>query len=338
MNKLLSEMCAGLTMPAEGGQRLGPKPGSHVMKALIKDGAEVRLREIDPPQLRRPDQVRIRVAAAGLCRTDLYVAEGLLPSSSRLVLGHEFAGTVSEIGSEVGNLGIQQRVAVFPWMGCGQCRWCQDGHQTACPQRRMLGVHQDGAFAEEIVVPAALVYGLPDTTSFRAAAYAEPVAASLAILKAGLNPHGRGLVYGRNRIAELTYRLMRLHGFSRVELLKEQKEECSFDYVVETVTHPDDVARMLKLLRPGGTLVVKSRHPRPLQLDLQQLVPKEIRLAAVNYGDFQQSLDLLKDPRFHYEDLLGVGHPLEDWRQLFEEARRDESTKSFFRLSDVWDR
>lgn len=308
------------------------------MKALIKDGAEVRLREVDPPALSHPNQVRIRVAAAGLCRTDLYVAEGLLPSLSRLVLGHEFAGTVAEVGSEVAGLGLHQRVAVFPWMGCGQCRWCESGHQTACPQRRMLGVHQDGAFAEEIVVPAGLVYTLADSTSFRAAAYAEPVAASLAILRAGLDPHSRGLVYGRNRIAELTFRLMRLHGFSRVELLEDQREECSFDYVVETVTHPEDVARMLRLLRPGGTLVVKSRHPRPLQLDLQQLVPKEIRLAAVNYGDFQQSLDLLRNPQFQYEDLLGVGHPLEDWRLLFEEARRDESTKSFFRLSDVWDR
>lgn len=307
------------------------------MKALIKDGAEVRLREVDPPKLRDSRQLRIRVAAAGLCRTDLFVAEGLLASAPRLVLGHEFAGTVTELGGEVTEFTTHQRVAVFPWLGCGQCRWCQNGHQTACPQRRMLGVHLDGAFAEEIVVPASLVYSLPDTTSFRAAAYAEPVAASLAILRAGLNPHSRGLVYGRNRIAELTYRLMKLHGFSRVELLDGQKEDCSFDYVVETVTHPEEVVRMLKLLRPGGTLVVKSRHPRPLQLDLQQLVPKEIRLSAVNYGDFQQSLDLLRDPGFHYEDLLGVGHPLEDWRELFEEARRDESTKSFFRLSDVWD-
>ncbi|MFN8607276.1 MAG: alcohol dehydrogenase catalytic domain-containing protein [Vulcanimicrobiota bacterium] len=308
------------------------------MKALMKDGAEVRLREVDPPVLKHPGQVRIRVAAAGLCRTDLYVAEGALSSASRLVLGHEFAGSLSELGSEVRGLELHQRVAVFPWLGCGQCRWCQAGHSTACPQRKMLGVHLDGAFAEEIVVPANLVYVLPETISFRAAAYAEPVAASLAILKAGVNPHSRGLVYGRNRIAELTYRLMRLHGFSRVELLSDQKEECSFDYVVETVTQPEEVARMLRLLRPGGTLVVKSRHPRPLQLDLQQLVPKEIKLSAVNYGDFQESLNLLRDPRFHYEDLLGVGHPLEDWRELFEEARRDESTKSFFRLSDVWDR
>lgn len=307
------------------------------MKALIKDGAEVRLREIEPPPLKHAGNLRVRVAAAGLCRTDLYVAEGSLPSAGRLVLGHEFAGTVAELGQDVKGFSLHQRVAVFPWLGCGQCRWCQAGHTTACPQRRMLGVHLDGAFAEEIVVPAGLVYALPDTTSFRAAAYAEPVAASLAILRAGLNPHSRGLVYGRNRIAELTYRLMRLHGFTRVELLRDQRDECSFDYVVETVTHPEDVERMLHLLRPGGTLVVKSRHPRPLQLDLQQLVPKEIHLAAVNYGDFQESLDLLRNPKFKYEDLLGVGHPLEDWRALFEEARRDESTKSFFRLSDVWD-
>lgn len=310
------------------------------MKALVKDGAEVRLRDVPSPKIVHPLQVRIRVAAAGLCRTDLYVAEGTLASRNQLVLGHEFAGAVAQLGEQVGNLHLNQRVAVFPWLGCGQCRWCQQGHSTACPQRQMLGVHLDGAFAEEIVVPSGLVYGLSDDTSFQAAAYAEPVAASLAVLKAGLQSHQRGLIYGRNRIAQLTLRLMRLHGFSQVEMLdpETRNEENSFDFVVETLTAPDEVSRMLHLLRPGGTLVVKSRHPRPLELDLQTLVPKELKLCAVNYGNFQDSLDLLHDPKFDYSDLLGAGHPLEDWRSLFEEARRDESTKSFFRISDVWDR
>lgn len=310
------------------------------MKALVKDGAEVRLRQIDEPKLAHPNDVRIKVAAAGLCRTDLYVAEGLLSSRAQLVLGHEFAGTVLECGGQVAHLATDQRVAVFPWKGCGHCPWCRAGQATACPQRQMLGVHLDGAFAEEIVVPAGLVYPLDDATSFQAAAYAEPVAASLAVLKAGLGSNQRGIVYGRNRIAELTLRLMRLHGFRQVELLEPGKlyDECSFDFVVETLTAPSEVNNMLRILKPGGTLVVKSRHPQPLQLDLQTLVPKELRLAAVNYGDFRRSLELLQEPAFDYSDLLGAGHPLEDWRSLFEEARRDESTKSFFRISDVWDR
>jgi L-iditol 2-dehydrogenase len=310
------------------------------MKALVKDGAEVGVRQVPSPKLAHPEQVRIRVAAAGLCRTDLYVAEGLLSSRSQLVLGHEFAGTIAEMGPQVTQFSLDQRVAVFPWLGCGHCRWCERGHSTACPQRQMLGVHRDGAFAEEIVVPASLVYPLRDETSFQAAAYAEPVAASLAVLKAGLDTGQRGLIYGRNRIAQLTLRLMRLHGFERLEMLDPESplEESSFDFVVETLTAPEEVSKMLHLLRPGGTLVVKSRHPRPLELDLQTLVPKELKLAAVNYGDFQRSLDLLHHPGFDYSDLLGAGHPLEDWRALFEEARRDESTKSFFRLSDVWDR
>jgi len=310
------------------------------MKALIKDGVEVRLQDVAPPPLQHPAQVRIRVAAAGLCRTDLYVAEGLLPSKGRLVLGHEFSGTLEEIGSQVTHLNTGQRVAVFPWLGCGQCPWCLRGASTACPQRQMLGVHLDGAFAEEIVVPGHLVYPLPDGISFQAAAYAEPVAASLAVLKAGLSQQQRGLIYGRNRIAELTLRLMRLHGFQNLELWNPDLplDESSYDYVVETMSAPQEVTRMLRILKPEGTLVVKSRHYLPLQLDLQTLVPKEIRLVAVNYGDFPSSLELLQNPDFHYADLLGEGHPLEDWRTLFEEARRDESTKSFFRLSDVWNR
>ena len=91
------------------------------MKALVKDGAEVRLRDVPSPKIVHPLQVRIRVAAAGLCRTDLYVAEGTLASRNQLVLGHEFAGTVAQLGDQVGNLQLNQRVAVFPWLGFGQC-------------------------------------------------------------------------------------------------------------------------------------------------------------------------------------------------------------------------
>lgn len=296
------------------------------MKALLKSGTCVSVGRCQRPKLSHPNDVRIRVRVSGLCRTDLYVAQGLLDSPTDLVLGHEFSGTVEELGSEVRDLRIGQRVAVFPWLGCNKCAWCQSGKSTACARRQMLGVNLNGAFAEEIVVPASIVYGLPDEMSFQMGAYVEPVAASLAVLKAPIEPHQRGLVFGKNRIAELTFRLMKARGFSNLELGIGDYPDNSFDFVVETL--PQQVSQCVRVLKPGGTLVIKSRHPEPIQLDLLQVVPKELRMAAVNYGDFQTSIQTLLELPVH--DLLGPVHPLEDWQQLFAEANSDESTKRFF--------
>jgi len=201
----------------------------------------------------------------------------------------------------------------------------------------MIGVDRDGAFAEEVVLPAHLVHALPESMSFQAGAYVEPVAASLSILKAGLKPADSGLVYGRGRIGELTHRIMRSAGFRNVQLsppdTRELPDSC-FDYVVETQAGPQAMKEILRLLKPGGQLILKSRYPWPLELDMLTLVAKELKLQAVNYGDFAESIELLRGAAFPIGDLLGPVHPLEEWPLLFEEAGRDESTKRFFLINE----
>jgi threonine dehydrogenase-like Zn-dependent dehydrogenase len=318
------------------------------VKALCKDGTEVAIKSRLAPKLVDSRHVRIAVVMAGLCRTDLYAAQGQLAGPSSLVLGHEFSGRILDVGGEVEGLRPGSKVAVFPWLGCGVCPVCLSGLPTACSARQMLGVDRDGAFAEEIVVPASLVYALPEEMSFQAGAYVEPVAASLSVLKAGLSPSQRGLVFGQSRIAELTYRIMVSAGFlnlhrhggpgalrdPRADIDTRDWPESSFDFVVETLATPQAMRECLRLLRPGGQLILKSRYPWPLELDMLTLVAKELKLSAVNYGDFQESIELLRTNAFPLQDLLGPVHPLEDWRLLFDEASQDESTKRFFQLND----
>jgi threonine dehydrogenase-like Zn-dependent dehydrogenase len=270
--------------------------------------------------------VRIRVAVAGLCRTDLFVARGLIPSRDELTLGHEFSGRVLESAK----LTAGQKVAVFPWLGCGNCALCREGRSASCPERKMLGMHLDGGFAEEIVVPEALVHAIPEAMSFQAGAYVEPVAASLAMLQLDLT--GRGFVYGQNRIGRLALKVLQANGV-QAELLQDSRDlpASSYDWAVETLSDPQSMREIVRLLRPGGLLVLKSRTPRPLQLDLLELVAKELRLQAVNYGSFQQSIDLLQSGRLGEE--LGPMHPLTDWPLLFEQ--NDESSKRFFQIGDL---
>lgn len=310
------------------------------VKALLKDHRQVGVRSLPDPVLQSPDQVLIRVMIAGLCRTDLYAARGELEGPAQLILGHEFSGVIEALGSAVEALQVGQRVTVFPWQGCRSCPWCLAGKSSACSQRQMLGVHLHGGFAERVVVSQEMVYPLNPGLSFQAGAYVEPVAASLAVLKAGLNPQQRGMIYGENRIAELTYRVLKASGFTHLEKVSQPEDyaENSFDFVIETRASPEDVRHILRLLKPGGQWVIKTRHPRPLEVDLLTLIAKEPRLTPVNYAGFQESMALLQQPGLQLEGLLGPVHPLEEWPLLFEEAEKSEGSKRFLSLvdDDVW--
>ena len=217
----------------------------------------------------RADDVVVRVALAGICRTDLYAARGQLGTvRDGLILGHEFAGTVDEVGADCGGLRPGDRVAVFPFVPCGDCVNCAEGRERNCLRRSMLGVDRDGAFAAYVAVPARCVYRLPARLSLRVAAYAEPVAAALAVLDAGLRPDQRGLILGRNRFAVLIERVLRAHGFGQVRLSDpvggdDRPSAHAFDFAVETGATAEALAEAVRVTRPLGTVVLRSRQPWP---------------------------------------------------------------------------
>lgn len=119
-----------------------------------------------------PDEVRVRVRAAGVCGTELHFTDGLYaPSQVPMTLGHEAAGTVDAVGTEVTGWAAGDRVAVYYYLFCGACRWCLLGRQNLClTPRGVLAFAADGAFAEHVVVPARCLVRLPDELSFEQAA------------------------------------------------------------------------------------------------------------------------------------------------------------------------
>ena len=119
-----------------------------------------------------PDEVRVRVRAAGVCGTELHFTEGLYaPSRSPMTLGHEAAGTVDAVGSAVEGWAEGDRVAVYYYLFCGACRWCVRGRQNLClAPRGVLAFAADGAFAEHVVVPAHCLVRLPHSLDFSQAA------------------------------------------------------------------------------------------------------------------------------------------------------------------------
>ncbi len=311
-----------------------------MMQAVIRSGGKTTLNEVPPPEVRAVDDVLIRVEVAGICRTDLYAAEGRLPGPEPLILGHEFSGVVERVGEQVRKVTVGDRVAVMPWIECGTCRGCCSDFGTAlrCLHPRMLGVDLDGAFAEYVVVPERNAYVVPPKLPATLAAYAEPIAASLAVLKAGFQPNARGLIYGDNRIAQLTLTLLKSQGFPDVVaydpcISAYEVEDSSFDFVVETVATESALDFVLRAVRPGGKVVLKSRPCQPVALDLRAAVLKEVTFHAVNYAPFSSALDLAAGGGLELEDLLGPVYPLAAYQEAFAAASGREAKKVFLTLS-----
>jgi L-iditol 2-dehydrogenase len=299
------------------------------MKALRKSGPPLGVCQLAVPAA-GPGEVLVRVAVAALCRTDVHVARGLVPAANPVVLGHEFAGTLAAVGAGVTGLRVGDRVAVVPVLPCRRCALCESD-PINCPQRGMLGVDRDGAFAGFVAVPADLVCAIPDHLSFQHAACAEPVAAALAVLQADIQSGRRGLVLGRNRFSRLIEAVLHLHGFTDVTV--GEPASGAYDFVVETGVGPVTLAAMLAAVRPRGTLVLRSRQPGTVALDLLTAVTKQVTLRAVNYGSFRRALVLLAEGALDLAELLGPVFALEQYADVFAQSEASESVKLFF---DPW--
>ncbi|CBN58160.1 MULTISPECIES: zinc-dependent alcohol dehydrogenase [Kamptonema] len=306
------------------------------MKALLKKNGKVSLESIPKPKSYSDNDVLIEVKTAGLCRTDIYVAEGKVKSIDPLILGHEFAGIIQEIGKNVSNLRSGNRVTVNPQIPCSKCHICTSGKTAYCQNTSFLGIHLQGAFAEYATVPASAVHLLPENVDFKMGAYTEPIAASLAVLKANIAPHETGLIYGDNRISQLTHKILKAYGFEDVTIYdaasdRELKPDY-YDFIIETLVTSEALNAMLQALRPGGKIILKSRQHQPVALNVNQILKKEPIFHAVNYGSFEEALYLMASGQIDLDDILGEEFELEDFETVFSAAKQGESRKLFFRF------
>jgi threonine dehydrogenase-like Zn-dependent dehydrogenase len=304
------------------------------MKAIVKRGPTVALCDVPIPDV-APDQVRVRVAMVGVCRTDIYVARGQIDCADPVILGHEFAGTIDAVGLEVTTIRRGQRVAVRPIYGCRTCTICQRVDEINCPYRTMLGVDHDGAFAEFVSVPAHCAFPINDQLSWQAAAYAEPLAAAMAVL--GPTRLARKiLILGRNRFALLLQRLLVTTNSRRDVVLCDlasgdaEPRQDFFDVVIETGLTSDTLPRMIRAARPEGTLVLKSRQPHSIPFDVLPAILKRLTIHAVNYQPFYDAVKLLPELLVSLKDLMGPVSPLEAFAEVFDLAEGGESAKLFF--------
>lgn len=254
------------------------------MRAMVLDrpGASLRL-ERRPAPTPGPSQVRIRVRACGVCRTDLHVVDGELPHASLpLVPGHQIVGEVVELGRDVSGLHVGQRVGV-PWLGwtCGRCEFCGRGRENLCEAARFTGYQVDGGFAEQAVADHRYCFPLPER-------YSDVEAAPL--LCAGLIGHralrmtdkARRLgVYGIGAAAHIVLQLAAHEGREIYAFTREgdqasqhfarelgacwvgassQTAPCRLDAAILFAPVGELVPAALRALAPGGSVVCAGIH------------------------------------------------------------------------------
>jgi threonine dehydrogenase-like Zn-dependent dehydrogenase len=262
------------------------------------------------------DEAVVRVRRAGVCDTDLALAAGYM--RYRGVLGHEFVGVVDEDGSDLAG----RRVVADINAGCGECEDCRrrDGHH--CAQRTVLGIlGRHGAFAERLAIPRRNLVPVPDVVSDDAAVFAEPLAAAFAVLDVlPPDPAPPIVVLGDGKLGLLIAFALRSAGRevisighhaeklalaeavgARTMLESELDESASprleTDAVIEATGSAGGLRRALALVRPRGTIVLKTTIAGPTEVDLSPVVVNELRVLGSRCGDMRRAVAALASGR-----------------------------------------
>jgi propanol-preferring alcohol dehydrogenase len=276
-----------------------------LMRAARFHGLAAGLRLDDVPwPTPGPDDVVVRVAACGICGSDVHFLEGMpVPAPLPLTLGHEPAGVVDAVGAQVRGWRPGDRVAIHLGLGCGRCRTCTSGFPNACRLLKAPGLQQDGAFAEAIRVPAACLVAVPAGVSLAAAAVATDCVTSpyhALRCRGRLEAGERVAVIGTGGLGTMGVRLAKLLGAAEVLAVDRsavalaratacgadavlhvradddpagwvvERTDGGADLVLECVGTPETVAAGVRALRPGGRLVVVGVGIAPPRIDLPQ--------------------------------------------------------------------
>jgi len=326
------------------------------MKALLlSEYKHLQLAELPDPAP-GPGEVLVRVAACGICGSDVHGYDG---SSGRrippIVMGHEAAGTIAALGDGVNDFAVGDRVTFDSTVYCGACSNCRRGDVNLCDYRQVLGVscadyRRAGAFAEYIVVPARILYRLPDSLSFAEAAMLEAVSVALhGVSLAEISSNTTALVLGAGMIGLLTLQALRAAGCSRIfvadldgtrlklareagatAVLNSEKDivpeilqrtgGAGVDVAMEAVGRNETVKASIECVRKGGTVVLVGNISPEVTLPLQKVVTRQIRLqgSCGSAGEYPQAIQYLTSGAIQVKPLISATAPLEDGPRWFE--------------------
>ncbi len=321
------------------------------MRGLHLDAGRLHLRNDLPRPTPRAGETRVRVLRAGICATDLALARGYMGFAG--TPGHEFVGVA------LGGALAGQRVVGEINAACGTCADCRNGNDRHCPARTVLGIAgRSGAFAEELCLPARNLLAVPAGVDTDAATFTEPLAAALQIgAQVDLTGVDHALVAGDGKLGLLCAHALAAAGIAvtvagrhaeRARLLPARATHVTgwlegaappatqpFPLAVEATGNPDVLARIVALLRPRATLVLKTTTERPATLDVARIVVDEITVLGSRCGRFAPALAMLAGGTIPTASLIAARYPLADAEAAFAHAARRGTLKVLIEMASV---
>jgi len=342
------------------------------MKALVKYGMgenDIELRDIPEP-VPKPNEVKVKVEATGICGTDLYGYSAIKPP---VVLGHETAGIVVEIGEEVKDIGIGDRVTTETTAYiCGKCRYCQNKEYNLCEYRKGLGSSVNGAFAEYFVIRKESIHLIPSCLDFISASLFEPLSCAThsVMEQANLLKGEVVLVLGPGPFGLLIAQVAQVLGArviivgiegdeKRLDLAKNLGIDLIFriekkdlekglpniiigndiDVVFECSGSITAVKYGLKVVRKGGRFIQAGIVRVPIELDFNELLfNKELHLIGSRTqkpSSWDKALQLVDEGKVNLGKMVSDVLPLSDWKEGFKKAKEKNSIKVVLRPENI---
>ncbi|MCL4871359.1 MAG: alcohol dehydrogenase catalytic domain-containing protein [Anaerolineae bacterium] len=320
------------------------------MRAVVVKSGQVTVVPDYPQPIPSAGEALIQVKLAGICSTDLEIVKGYYGFQG--VLGHEFVGVVVDCAEQSW---VGQRVVGTISLGCRVCAVCLHRGPEHCPNRQTLGIwHKDGIFADYQTLPIVNLIPVPDELPDEAAVFVEPLAAALRIREQlPIRPSQTIAVVGPGRLGLLIGKVLSLSG-NAVTMLGRNESSLTlpqqwgltagltgsyldnhFDFVVEATGNEAGLRESLRLVRPQGTLVLKSTFHGAPSFDLTKIVVSEINVVGSRCGPFVPALRLLGSGQVPVTTTIEGEYPLDQALTALEHAARPGARKILLRMGGL---
>lgn len=339
------------------------------MKAVVKyenAANATELREVPVPEI-GPADVLVEVAYVGVCGTDPHMHRNtvLFDFNCPFILGHEFAGTIAQVGEQVSDFKIADRVTAETHADyCGRCTLCRTNNYHLCRQRKGFGFHIDGAFTRYVKVPERILHRVPENVSLKAASLTEPlcVAYKSVISNSTVNPGDTVVVVGPGPIGLLCMKMAQLSGAGEIIAIGTEGDDNrlalsqSFgatitfnsikqdplphimslgdgygaDLIVDTAGAAETLKLSMDAIRPNGQITKIGWGPKPVNFSLDQLIAKSVTFKghfSHTWDVWEKCLSLMGKGQIDLERLITHELPIDRWEEAFELVENKEAIK-----------
>lgn len=314
------------------------------MRALRYD-EQLHLVLDEPPPHVASGEALINLRLAGICQTDLELTRGYMGFSG--ILGHEFVG---ELAEDTPKFRRGTRVVGEINIACGHCEYCYAGIPSQCANRSTLGIDRyPGVFADQLRLPLNNLYAVPVGVSDEVAVFAEPLAAACEILtQVKISPADRVVVLGAGKLGLLCAQVLKLTGCDLAVVARQDRPKAllkqweipiidgrnpdlrlrnSVQVVVDCSGTAEGFAAALDMVRPRGTLVLKSTYAALPQADLSRIVIDEVTVVGSRCGPFSAALRLMQAGLIDVLSMIEASYSLNDALMAFNHAAKSGTLK-----------